>query len=208
MEMWFSEFHTPDVKHSIRVNRQLYSKQSDYQRIDIFETPEFGRVLTLDGNVMLTERDEFIYDEMITHVPMAVHRNAKDILVIGAGDGGVVRELTRYDRVECIDLVEMDPQVIEACRAYLPGNACRMDDRRVHIYYENALKFIRQCEAEYDLIIVDSSDPFGPHRGDRSLRLPGLQVPAGPDVTEKIHQPVSGFSAHRLMYLVKRFTWR
>ena len=109
MEMWFSEFHTPDVKHSIRVNRQLYSKQSDYQRIDIFETPEFGRVLTLDGNVMLTERDEFIYDEMITHVPMSVHRQAKDILVIGAGDGGVVRELTRYDRVERIDLVEMDP---------------------------------------------------------------------------------------------------
>ena len=165
MEMWFSECHTPDVKHSIRVNRQLYSKQSDYQRIDIFETPEFGRVLTLDGNVMLTERDEFIYDEMITHVPMSVHKNAKDILVIGAGDGGVVRELTRYDRVESIDLVEMDPQVIEACRAYLPGNACRMDDRRVHIYYENALKFIRKCEDEYDLIIVDSSDPFGPSEG-------------------------------------------
>ena len=108
MEFWFSEFHTPDVKHSIRVSRQLYSKQSDYQRIDIFETPEFGRVLTLDGNVMLTERDEFIYDEMIVHVPMAVHKEAKDILVIGAGDGGVVRELTRYDRVERIDLVEMD----------------------------------------------------------------------------------------------------
>ena len=84
MEFWFSEFHTPDVKHSIRVNKQLYSKQSDYQRIDIFETPEFGRVLTLDGNVMLTERDEFIYDEMIVHVPMAVHKEAKDILVIGA----------------------------------------------------------------------------------------------------------------------------
>ena len=84
MEMWFSEFHTPDVKHSIRVNRQLYSRQSEYQRIDIFETPEFGRVLTLDGNVMLTERDEFIYDEMITHVPMSVHKEARDILVIGA----------------------------------------------------------------------------------------------------------------------------
>ena len=110
MEFWFSEFHTPDVKHSIRVNKQLYSKQSDYQRIDIFETPEFGRVLTLDGIVMLTERDEFISDEMIGHVPMAVHREAKDILVIGAGDGGVVRELTRYDRVERIDLVEMDPR--------------------------------------------------------------------------------------------------
>ncbi len=96
MEMWFSEFHTPDVKHSIRVNRQLYSKQSDYQRIDIFETPEFGRVLTLDGNVMLTERDEFIYDEMITHVPMSVHKNAKDILVIGAGDGGQVGDDARH----------------------------------------------------------------------------------------------------------------
>ena len=129
MEMWFSEFHTPDVKHSIRVNRHLYSKQSDYQRIDIFETPEFGRVLTLDGNVMLTERDEFIYDEMITHV------------------------------------VEMDPQVVEACRTYLPSNACRMDDRRVHIYFGNALKFIRRCEEEYDLIIVDSTDPFGPSEG-------------------------------------------
>ena len=122
-------------------------------------------MLTLDGNVMLTERDEFIYDEMIVHVPMAVHKEAKDILVIGAGDGGVVRELTRYDRVERIDLVEMDPQVVEACRAFLPSNACRMDDRRVHIYFENALKYIRRCEEEYDLIIVDSSDPFGPSEG-------------------------------------------
>ena len=77
MEFWFSEFHTPDVKHSIRVNKQLYSKQSDYQRIDIFETPEFGRVLTLDGNVMLTERDEFIYDEMIVHVPWRCTRRPR-----------------------------------------------------------------------------------------------------------------------------------
>ena len=165
MELWFSEFHTPDVQHSIRVTRHLYSKRSEYQQIDILETPEFGRVLTLDGNVMLTERDEFIYDEMITHVPMAVHTGIRDVLVIGAGDGGVVRELTRYDRVERIDLVEMDPMVVEACRTYLPSNACRMDDRRVHIHFENALKFIRRCEAEYDLIIVDSTDPFGPSEG-------------------------------------------
>ena len=165
MEMWFSEFHTPDVKHSIRVNRQLYSKQSDYQRIDIFETPEFGRVLTLDGNVMLTERDEFIYDEMITHVPMAVHPNIKKVLVIGIGDGGVVRELTRYEQIKRIDLVEMDEMVAEACRQYLPDNACRLDDARVHISYGNALKFIRRCEDKYDLIIVDSNDPFGPSEG-------------------------------------------
>ncbi len=165
MEFWFSEFHTPDVKHSIRVDRMLYSKQSDYQRIDIFDTPEFGKVLALDGNVMLTERDEFIYDEMITHVPMAVHPNAKRVLVIGAGDGGVVRELTRYDQIERIDLVELDPQVIEACRSYLPSNACRMDDRRVHITFGNALKFIRRSENKYDIIIVDSTDPFGPSEG-------------------------------------------
>ena len=75
--------------------------------------------------------------------------------MIGAGDGGVVRELTRYDRVRHIDLVEMDPMVVEACRAYLPENACRLDDRRVHLHYENALRFIRRCEAKYDLIIVD-----------------------------------------------------
>ena len=96
---------------------------------------------------------------------MAVHPGIQDILVIGAGDGGVVRELTRYDRVERIDLVEMDPQVLEACRTYLPSNACRMDDRRVHIHFENALKFIRRREAAYDLIIVDSTDPFGPSEG-------------------------------------------
>ncbi|MBR1691047.1 MAG: polyamine aminopropyltransferase [Oscillibacter sp.] len=165
MEMWFSEFHTRDVKHSLRVTRHLYAKKSNFQQIDIFETPEFGRVLVLDGNVMLTERDEFIYDEMITHVPMAVHSGIRDILVIGAGDGGVVRELTRYDRVRRIDLVEMDPQVVEACREFLPGNACRMDDRRVHIHFENALRFIRSREDTYDLIIVDSTDPFGPSEG-------------------------------------------
>lgn len=165
MDFWFSESHTSDVKLSLRVNKQLYSKKSDYQNIDVLETPEFGRVLVLDGNIMLTERDEFIYDEMITHVPMAVHPNIKKVLVIGVGDGGVVRELTRYEQIVRIDLVEMDEMVAEACRQYLPENACRLDDERVHIYYENALKFIRRCENKYDLIIVDSNDPFGPSEG-------------------------------------------
>ena len=165
MELWFSENHTPDVQLSLRVDRKLYSRKSDYQKIDVLETPEFGKVLVLDGNIMLTERDEFIYDEMITHVPMAVHPCITRVLVIGVGDGGVVRELTRYDQIERIDLVEMDEMVAEACRQYLPENACRLDDDRVHIYYENALKFIRRCENKYDLIIVDSNDPFGPSEG-------------------------------------------
>ena len=165
MNLWFSEYHAPDVRHSLRVTRHLYSSKSDYQQIDIFDTPEFGKVLALDGDVMLTERDEFIYNEMITHIPMSVHPNVQDVLVIGAGDGGVVKELTRYESVKRIDLVEMDPQVIEACRTYLPENACKLDDSRVHIYFDNALRFIRRSSEEYDLIIVDSNDPFGPSEG-------------------------------------------
>ena len=165
MELWFSEPHTPDVKLSIRVDRQLYSGESEFQRIDVYESPEFGRFLVLDGYIMLTEKDEFIYHEMIVHVPMAVHPSVKKVLVIGAGDGGAVRELARYPEIECIDLVEIDEEVIQVCREYLPKTACKLDDKRVHIYYEDGLKFVRSREDEYDLIVVDSTDPFGPGEG-------------------------------------------
>ena len=165
MNFWFSEKHTPNVKLSIRVDRQLYSGKSEFQRIDVFDSPEFGRFLTLDGYMMLTEKDEFIYHEMITHVPMAVHPSVKQALVIGAGDGGVIRELTRYPDIEHIDMVEIDPLVVEVCRKYLPKTACRLDDERLSIHYEDGLKFIRGCENRYDLIIVDSTDPFGPGEG-------------------------------------------
>ena len=91
MELWFTERHTPSVKFSIKVDRQLYTAQSEFQRIDVFDSKEFGRFLTLDGYMMLTEKDEFIYHEMIVHVPMAVHPNARRVLIIGAGDGGAHR---------------------------------------------------------------------------------------------------------------------
>ena len=165
MEFWFSEQQTPNVKLSIRVDRQLYSGRSEFQRIDVFDSPEFGRFLTLDGYMMLTEKDEFIYHEMITHVPMAVHPHVRKALGIGARDGGVVRELTRYPEIEQIDLVEIDQLVVEVCKKYLPQTACRFDDPRVQIHYEDGLKFVRTCEDEYDLIIVDSTDPFGPGEG-------------------------------------------
>ena len=165
MELWFSEPHTPDVKMSIRINRQLHSEQSEYQRIDVFESPEFGRFLTLDGLMMLTEKDEFIYHEMITHVAMASNPEIKNVLVIGAGDGGTVRELTRYGTIENIDMVEIDRRVVEVSREYLPVTACKLDDPRVHIFYDDGLRFVRGKENRYDLIIVDSTDPFGPGEG-------------------------------------------
>ncbi len=165
MELWFSEPHTQDVKLSVRVERQVYSGESEFQRIDVFESPELGRFLVLDGFVMLTEKDEFIYHEMIAHVPMAVHPKVRSVLVIGAGDGGVVRELAKYPEIERIDLSEIDEQVVWACREYLPRVSCSMDDERLHIYYEDGLKFVRRKENEYDLIIVDSTDPFGPGEG-------------------------------------------
>ena len=94
--LWFTEQHTPNVRFSIKVDRQLFSEQSEFQRIDVFESEEFGRVLTLDGYLMLTEKDEFIYHEMIAHVPMCVHPQAKNVLVIGGGDGGTVRWLVPW----------------------------------------------------------------------------------------------------------------
>ena len=165
MHLWYSELHTPNVEFSIKVTKQLYCGQSEFQRIDVFDSEEFGRFLVLDGYMMLTERDEFIYHEMIVHVPMAVHPRVKNVLVIGAGDGGAVRELTRYQAIERIDLVEIDPLVIDVCKEYLPATACSFGDARVTVFNEDGLKFIRRFENQYDLIIVDSTDPFGPGEG-------------------------------------------
>lgn len=165
MDLWFSEPHTPDVKMSIRIDRQLHSEQSEFQRIDIFESKEFGRFLTLDGLMMLTEKDEFIYHEMITHVAMASNPEIKNVLVIGAGDGGTVRELARYDTIEHIDMVEIDERVVEVSKVFLQQTACRLDDPRVNIVYDDGLRFVRRKENCYDLIIVDSTDPFGPGEG-------------------------------------------
>ena len=165
MELWFTERHTNGVNFSIKVDRQLFSGQSEFQRIDIFDSKEFGRFLALDGYMMLTEKDEFIYHEMIVHVPMAVHPNVKKVLVIGAGDGGVIRELCRYETIETIDMVEIDELVVEVSKKYLPTTACCFDDPRLNIFYQDGLRFVRTKENEYDLIIVDSTDTFGPGEG-------------------------------------------
>ncbi|HIZ89817.1 MAG: polyamine aminopropyltransferase [Mucispirillum sp.] len=165
MELWYTEEHSENVRFSIRVEEQLYSAQSPFQRIDVFNSKEFGRFFTLDGLMMVTEKDEFIYHDMITHVAMATNPEIKKVLVIGAGDGGTVRELTRYNTIEHIDMVEIDKMVVDACIKYLPQTASKLNDERVSLIFEDGLKFVRTKTNEYDLIIVDSTDPFGPGEG-------------------------------------------
>ncbi|MBP0960230.1 MAG: polyamine aminopropyltransferase [Oscillospiraceae bacterium] len=161
MDFWFSEMHTNNVKMSIRVEKQLFSGTSDFQRIDIFDSVEFGRFLTSDGSVIFSEKDEFTYDEMIVHVPMAVHPSVKKVLVIGGGDGGVARELSYYDEIEEIDVVEPDELFVNVCREFFPDNAKGLDDPRVNIFYRDGLRFLRGKQDQYDLIINDSTDPLG-----------------------------------------------
>lgn len=165
MELWYTEEHTDNVRFSIKVDEQIYSGKSDFQAIDVFRSKEFGTFFTLDGLMMVTEKDEFIYHDMIVHIPMATNPNIKNVLVIGAGDGGTVRELTRYKNIEKIDMVEIDKLVVDVCREYLPQTASQLNDERVTLYFEDGLKFVRSIENKYDLIIVDSTDPFGPGEG-------------------------------------------
>ncbi|MBE8954891.1 MAG: polyamine aminopropyltransferase [Quinella sp. 2Q5] len=165
MELWFSEQHTPNVRLSIKVDRQLFSETTEFQRVDIFESTEFGRILVIDGRIMMTERDEFIYHEMITHVPLCVNPDVRRVLLVGGGDGGSVRELLKYDTIDKIDLVEVDEAVVRACRKFIPKTAACLDNPRVEIFFADGLKFIRRKENFYDLIIVDYTDPLGAGEG-------------------------------------------
>lgn len=165
MEIWFSDEHTDHIKLSFRIRKQLFSGESEFQRIDVLESEDMGKLLVVDGDLMLSEKDEFIYHEMITHVPMAVHPEVRRVLVIGGGDGGVVRELIKYEEVEQIDVVEIDPLLVEVCRKYIPEITCSLNDGRVSVFHEDGLRFIRSRTDEYDLIIIDSPNPFGPGEG-------------------------------------------
>ena len=164
-EIWFSDFQTDNVKLNIRLDKQLFSANSEYQRIDVFQSPAFGRFVALDGDVIFSEADEFIYNEMVTHVPMAVHPHVKKVLIIGGGDGGVAREYTAYPEIEEIDVVEPDEQFVEVCREYFPEAAKGFEDSRVQVFHQDGLRFLRGRSDEYDIIINDATDPFGHTEG-------------------------------------------
>jgi spermidine synthase len=198
IDLWFSEFHTKTVKLSIKVKKQLFSGDSGIQKIDVFDSEEFGRFLTLDGFMMLTERDEFIYHDMIVHVPMAVNPDIKKVLVIGAGDGGAVRELCRYNSIEKIDMVEIDEMVVKVCKEHLPQTACCLisGDSRLSIHYQDGLRFVRSRENEYDLIIVDSTDPLGPGEGLFKKEFYGNCFNALTETGIMVNQHESPFYSH------------
>jgi len=165
MDLWFTEEQDDSTRFSIKIKQHLLHRETQFQEMDIFDTADYGRMLVLDGFVMLTEKDEFIYHEMIVHVPLATNPAIKNVLVIGAGDGGTIRELCRYATVGKIDMVEIDEEVVRACEEWIPQTACKFRDPRVTLYYQDGLKFVRKTEEKYDLIIVDSTDPTGPGEG-------------------------------------------
>lgn len=164
-DIWFTEQQSKTVRFSIQASKILLEKQSAFQKIVVYESEEFGRFFSLDDLLMVTEKDEFVYHDMIVHVPMAVHPNVQNVLVIGAGDGGTLRELCRYASIQSIDMVEIDGEVVEVSKQFFPTLNTGFADPRVHLHIEDGVRFVKETTQKYDLIIVDSTDPFSVGEG-------------------------------------------
>ncbi|MGM8214940.1 polyamine aminopropyltransferase [Bacillaceae bacterium W0354] len=162
MSLWFTEKQTKNFGITMKINETLQTEQTDYQKLDMFNTAEWGNMLTLDDMVMTTERDEFVYHEMVAHVPLFTHPNPKKVLVVGGGDGGVIREVLKHPSVEKATLVEIDERVIESSKQFLPSIAGALDDPRVEVIIGDGFMKIAESENEYDVIMVDSTEPVGP----------------------------------------------
>ncbi len=163
---WFSEIDEqwPGVALSLKIKKVLYEGKTKYQKIAFYETETFGIIMTLDDVIQITERDEFAYQEMIVHLPLFAHPNPRNILVVGGGDGGVLREIAKHKSVEKIDLCEIDEEVIKHAKKWLPYAASGYDEPRVSVHIEDGATFVKKFKSAYDVIIVDSSDPEGPAR--------------------------------------------
>ena len=166
MDLWFQdsvEFGY-GCNLRVRIKTVLYRGRSEYQEIAILETEKLGRMLVIDGIIMLTEFDEHAYHEMISHVPLLVHPKPARVLIIGGGDGGAMREVLKHPEVEQVHVCEIDAQVITACKKYLPSLASSYDDPRVKVFHDDGARFIDRAVDAYEVIIVDSTDPVGPGR--------------------------------------------
>lgn len=165
MSLWVSEIYDNDTTLNIKVKEQLFSGASEFQKIEIYDTYGFGRMLFLDDKIMFSQSTEFVYHELISHVPLFVHPNPKNVLVIGGGDGGTVRELLKHESVESVDLVEIDGMVVETSKKYFPEIAGELGNPRVNVLIEDGIKFVKTKSNHYDVIIIDSTDPIGPGEG-------------------------------------------
>lgn len=165
-DIWYTEKNPQDnIGITLKINDVLFRDSSEFQEVEVVETDAYGRMLLLDGLVMTTEKDEFFYHEQITHIPMLTHKNPENILVIGGGDGGTVREVLRHPSVKNVVLCEIDGMVIEASKKFLPTIAGQLDDPRVDIQVRDGIEYIAQKKNEFDVILIDSTDPIGPGEG-------------------------------------------
>ena len=163
MTDWADETLHSFYRQSLSIDKMLYDSETEHQRIRVFENEFWGRVMTLDGVVQTTEGDNFIYHEMLTHVPVLAHGAAKRVLIIGGGDGGMAREVLRHQSVEHVTMVEIDAGVVEFCKEYMPTlSKGAFDDPRLNLVIADGADFMRDCTEQFDVIIVDSTDPIGP----------------------------------------------
>jgi spermidine synthase len=162
MGLWFTEKQTENFGITMKVKRTLHTEQTEFQKLDMVETEEWGNMLLLDDMVMTSIKDEFVYHEMVAHVPLFTHPNPENVLVVGGGDGGVIREVLKHPSVKKATLVEIDGKVIEYSKQYLPEIAGMLDDPRVEVKVDDGFMHIAQSENVYDVIMVDSTEPVGP----------------------------------------------
>ncbi|KGP92490.1 spermidine synthase [Pontibacillus chungwhensis BH030062] len=162
MSIWYTEKQTENFGITAKINKTHHTEKTEFQDLAMLETKEWGNMLTLDDMVMTTERDEFVYHEMVAHVPLFTHPNPKHVLVVGGGDGGVIREVLKHPSVEKATLVEIDGKVIEYSKQYLPSIAGALDDPRVDVKVDDGFMHIAKSEGAYDVIMVDSTEPVGP----------------------------------------------
>lgn len=159
----YSETLYDSYGQEFSVDKVYFENKTDHQHLIIFENAKFGRIMALDGIIQTTEADEFIYHEMLTHVPLISHGNVKRVLIIGGGDGGMLREVCKHASVEHITQVEIDNQVVDMCKEFLPKHSAgAYDDARVNIVIDDGANFVRNCTEKFDVIISDSTDPIGP----------------------------------------------
>jgi len=164
MNLWFTEelAIVPGTRLSVKIEGAVHTETSQFQQITIYDTVGCGRMLTLDNVIQTTEFDEFAYHEMIAHVPLFAHPDPRKVLIIGGGDGGTAREAIKHPGVERIDMCEIDQRVVDLCIEYMPSLSSKLNDPKVRLLYEDGAAWAKKHKGEYDVILVDSSDPIGP----------------------------------------------